>query len=236
MPIQAVEPRRLYRQIADQLGRLIDAGEYAPGERLPAERSLAEKLNVSRPSVREALIALEVEGRIEIRGGSGIYVTRGQARAADRPKPTADPGPFELLEARLIIEPEIAALAARNTNPALVERLRDAIGRMEASDADRLEGLTHDRRFHAILAEGSGNAALAAVMQTLWDSRIGPLYVRLEQHFHSAPIWHRAIDEHREILAAIEAGDAKAARTAMARHIRNARDRFSSNWQAIRSR
>src|SRR6185436_8232886 len=75
VPLEAVEARRLYRQVADQLRALIDSGEYAVGSRLPTERDLAEQLKVSRPTVREALIALEVEGRVRIRVGSGIYVT-----------------------------------------------------------------------------------------------------------------------------------------------------------------
>ena len=72
MPLQTVEPQRLYRQIAEQLRQLIASGEFAVGARLPAERELASQLGVSRPSVREALIALEVEGIIEVRTGSGI--------------------------------------------------------------------------------------------------------------------------------------------------------------------
>src|SRR5712671_6895877 len=74
MPIQTIEPRRLYRQIADQLRSLIEHGEYKVGTRLPPERDLATQLGVSRPSVREALIALEVEGLVEVRMGSGVYV------------------------------------------------------------------------------------------------------------------------------------------------------------------
>ncbi|MFX5271933.1 GntR family transcriptional regulator, partial [Acinetobacter baumannii] len=74
MPLEAVEARRLYRQIADQLRGLIERGEYAVGTKLPTERDLAEQLKVSRPTVREALIALEVEGLVRIRVGSGIYV------------------------------------------------------------------------------------------------------------------------------------------------------------------
>jgi len=74
MPIQALGPQRLYRQIAEQLRTLIGKGEFAPGARLPAERDLAKQLGVSRPSVREALIALEVEGWVEVRTGSGVYV------------------------------------------------------------------------------------------------------------------------------------------------------------------
>jgi DNA-binding FadR family transcriptional regulator len=231
MPIQAVEPRRLYRQIADQLGRLIDGGEFRAGERLPPERTLAETLKVSRPSVREALIALEVEGRVEIRGGSGIYVA--ERRSAPRKSaPPADPGPFEILEARLVVEPEVAALAARQPTPALVARLEDALAGMRHADASRLDGLEHDRRFHAALAEGAGNAALVLVLNTLWDVRVGPLYVQLESHFHEPPVWQKAIDEHVAILEAVRAGDPKAAKAAMTRHLRNARDRFGSRFKA----
>src|SRR5215813_7198013 len=82
LPLEAIEPRRLYRQIADQLRHLIDQGEYAVGSRLPAERMLADRLGVSRPTVREALIALEVEGRLKIRVGSGIYVVEPQPAVA----------------------------------------------------------------------------------------------------------------------------------------------------------
>ena len=79
MPLQLLEPKRLYRQIAEQLRALMEAGEFAIGQRLPAERDLAAQLGVSRPSVREALIALEVEGWVEVRGGSGVYVLRDTA-------------------------------------------------------------------------------------------------------------------------------------------------------------
>ena len=85
MPIQAVESQRLYRQIAGQLSTLIASGEFAPGARLPSERDLAVQLGVSRPSVREALIALEVEGKVEVRVGAGIFV------AAARPVVVANP-------------------------------------------------------------------------------------------------------------------------------------------------
>src|SRR5215475_9393917 len=78
LPLEVLAPRRLYRQIADQLRQLIDDGEYPVGSRLPTERELAEKLGVSRPTVREALVALEVEGRLRIKVGSGIYVIEHQ--------------------------------------------------------------------------------------------------------------------------------------------------------------
>src|SRR5689334_18325649 len=113
MPLQAVDNRRLYRQIADQIAALIENGEYGSGQRLPPERDLARQLGVSRPSVREALIALEVEGYVEVRVGSGVYVL-GRPRASAAPKLPADSGPFELIKARWLIEAECAALAAKH--------------------------------------------------------------------------------------------------------------------------
>ena len=112
MPLEAVEARRLYRQVADQLRSLIDSGEYAVGSRLPTERELAEQLKISRPTVREALIALEVEGRVRIRVGSGIYVI-DPADAAPTPAVGGIEGPFELLRAREFLESAIAEQAAR---------------------------------------------------------------------------------------------------------------------------
>src|SRR4051812_37156013 len=118
MPLQAVESSRLYRQIAEQLRGLITDGEFTAGTRLPAERDLARQLGVSRPSVREALIALEVEGWVEVRTGSGIYVQgqsqrNGAARAAAA-NGAAEWGPLEVMRARELVEGEVAALAARH--------------------------------------------------------------------------------------------------------------------------
>src|ERR1700758_3079561 len=99
MPIHSIEPRRLYRQIADQIRTLIRSREFPAGSRLPPERDLARQLGVSRPSVREALIALEVEGLVEVRIGSGIYVL-GSGSGEQGPPVQAALGPFELLRAR----------------------------------------------------------------------------------------------------------------------------------------
>src|SRR5579859_3909602 len=95
MPIQIIEGRRLYRQIAAQLSALIASGEFKPGERLPPERELARQLGVSRPSVREALICLEVEGKVDVRVGAGIFVVAPQALPATSATDEG-PGPYEL--------------------------------------------------------------------------------------------------------------------------------------------
>jgi DNA-binding FadR family transcriptional regulator len=233
MPIESIDNRRLYRQIADQIGRLIESGEYQAGERLPAERVLAEQLNVSRPTVREALIALEMEGRVDIRGGAGVFVLEAgsePARSAASTEVPA-PGPFEVLFARDLIEPDVAALAAKNATAEHLLAMSQALADMVCCTASNPQRLDYDRRFHFALAEASGNSALVLAIHALWAPREQPVYLRLEDHFHSEPVWQRAIIEHREMLEAVKRGDAKGARAAMHRHLKNARMRFVSHWK-----
>ena len=233
MPLQVVENRRLYRQIADQIAALIERGEYGVGQRLPPERDLAKQLGVSRPSVREALIALEVEGYVEVRVGSGVYVLRPPTADAGERLP-ADSGPFELIKARWLIEAECAALAAKQATRAQVRAMEDALDAMQADRDKGVMPLGADRLFHLRIAEASGNSALALVVKTLWDQRTGPLFLRLEHHFDTPALWTVAIREHREIVAAIERHDAAAARGAMRRHMNHAAKRFSTSWDKRR--
>ena len=231
MPLQTVENRRLYRQIADQIAALIESGEYARGARLPPERDLAQQLGVSRPSVREALIALEVEGYVEVRVGSGVYVLR--SRPAGRVAPLAsDTGPFELIRARSLIEGECAALAAKEATRAQVRSMAEAFEAMVAARDGGGDVLTHDRLFHLRIAEACGNSALTLVVNTLWNQRMGPLFMQLEHHYDSPELWSAAVLEHRDILAAIQKGDPAGARAAMRRHMNQSAKRFSTSWGA----
>src|SRR5688500_9079930 len=230
MPLQAVESRRLYRQIADQIAALIERGEYGAGARLPPERDLAKQLGVSRPSVREALIALEVEGYVEVRIGSGVYVVGPPPASGVANAMAEDSGPFELIKARWLIEAECAALAARHATRAQVRAMEEALDEMEAERSRGVMPLASDRLFHLRIAEASGNSALALVVKTLWDQRTGPLFLRLEHHYDTPALWAVAIREHREIVAAIARHDAGAARSAMRRHMNHAAKRFSSSW------
>jgi len=230
MPLQAVESRRLYRQIADQIAALIDRGEYGAGERLPPERDLAKQLGVSRPSVREALIALEVEGLVEVRIGSGIYVRAQDGNAAAAAEAAA--GPFELLRARYVIEAECAALAAKSAKRAQVQAIADALDEMDQEMAAGREPLPCDRLFHLRIAEATGNGALVHVIKLLWDERTGPLFSRLEHHYDSPGLWRSAMIEHRKVLESIAAHDPDAARAAMQRHLDHAYKRFSKGWNA----
>ena len=229
MPFHSIEPRRLYRQIADQIRTLIKSGEYRAGARLPPERDLAKQLGVSRPSVREALIALEVEGLVEVRIGSGIYVQDAAiADAANEGDTTA--GPFELIRARYVIESECAALAAKSAKKPQVHAIAEALAAMDHDVNSKHPAQDGDRQFHMRIAEGTGNSALVAVVRMLWDERTGPLYKQLENHYDTPSLWEHAMTEHRAVYKAIAARDANAARTAMQRHLNQAYKRFSTSW------
>lgn len=235
MPLQTVEPQRLYRQIAEQLRTLMSAGEFVAGTRLPAERDLAKQLGVSRPSVREALIALEVEGWVEVRTGSGVYVkdraaTNGKGQG-HTPIPPTEWGPLELIRARRVVEGEVAALAAVQAKRKDTDAMRRAIDAMQI-DADRnVMPLDGDRAFHTSIVQACGNVVLLETVQGFWDSRRGPLFERLGGYFETVDSWRAAITEHEAIHDAIRARDPDAARTAMHSHLDKSHARFSASWR-----
>ncbi|HQU48113.1 MAG TPA: FadR/GntR family transcriptional regulator [Casimicrobiaceae bacterium] len=233
MPFQSIEPRRLYRQIADQIRGLILAGEFSPGSRLPPERDLAKQLGVSRPSVREALIALEVEGLVEVRIGSGIYVLGPGGGGDEAAANDAAAGPFELLRARYVIEAECAALAAKSARKAQIAAIEVSLDDMERDRRDGRQPLASDRLFHLRIAEATGNGALVQVVKLLWEERTGPLYKQLEHHYDSPELWTAAMAEHRSVLKAIAQRDPAAARSAMQRHLNHAYKRFSKGWDTL---
>lgn len=237
MPLQTVAPQRLYQQIADQLRTLITAGEFTPGSRLPAERDLAKQLGVSRPSVREALIALEVEGWVEVRTGSGVYVQdRSSTTAARGSQITVNEwGPLELIRARRVLEGEIASLAAGMAKRKDIAAMRQALADM-VRDADAgtlpIEG---DRAFHSAIVQSTGNTVLIETIHGFWDSRRGPLFERLGGYFETVASWRSAIAEHTAILDAIVAHDAAGARAAMHAHMDKSHTRFSASWRRAKA-
>jgi DNA-binding FadR family transcriptional regulator len=216
MPFQSIEPRRLYRQIADQIRALIRRGEFATGSRLPPERDLARQLGVSRPSVREALIALEVEGLVDVRIGSGIYVRAPDAAVAtDAPEATA--GPFELLRARYVIESECAALAAKSAKRAQVAAIGEALDEMDREMEEGRQPLPGDRLFHLRIRSHRQRRAVHVI--AAWDS--GPVRCSAAQAPTISPdLWKSAMSEHRAENRSPR--DPDAARIAMQRHLNHA--------------
>ena len=228
MPIQAIEAQRLYQQIAQQLRQLITSGEFPPGSRLPAERELAALLGVSRPSVREALIALEVEGWVEVRTGSGVYVLRDSAQRAA--VAATEWGPLEVIRARRVVEGEVAALAAQFRQTPHLQGMQAALQSMQADAQAGRAPLEGDRAFHLTLAAACGNAVLADTVTQFWDARKGPLFERLGDYFETPDSWRSAIAEHQRVLQALQAGDADAARAAMHHHMDQSHERFNASW------
>jgi DNA-binding FadR family transcriptional regulator len=230
MPLHPLEPQRLYRQIAEQLRAGMLSGEFAVGTRLPAERELALQLGVSRPSVREALIALEVEGWVEVRTGSGVYVlARGQS-SKGTPIAAAEWGPLELIRARRVVEGETAALAATLAQPAHLAAMDQALLTMRSEAALGQPPLEGDRAFHSAIVQACGNAVLVETVHGFWDARRGPLFTRLGGYFETPASWRTALKEHQTILAAIRAQDPAAARAAMHAHMDKSHSRLSASW------
>jgi DNA-binding FadR family transcriptional regulator len=234
VPLQTVEPQRLYRQIADQLRALIAKGEFAVGDRLPAERDLSKHLGVSRPSVREALIALEVEGWVEVRTGSGVYVL-DRSRRASAPVAETEWGPLELIRARRVVEGETAAIAALQRKRSHLDAIDRAIATMrELADRNTMP-LEGDRAFHVAIVEACDNVVLAETVQGFWDSRKGPIFTRLGGYFETVKSWRSAIAEHEAIRDAIAVRDAAAARAAMHAHMDKSHQRFSASWRRAKA-
>jgi len=246
--LEPVAVTRLYRMISRQIADKIQAGDFPAGSRLPAERDLAASLHVSRTTVREALIALELDGYVEIRIGAGVFVTgarpggpgsflrherSGSPASGGAPEPVAalraeDMTPFELIVVHLLVEPESAALAARNGTPDQLRAI-DAATRGLGHSGSPAE---QNREFHLAIAKASGNAALAATIGHLWGLRSNSvIYTKLEGHFMAEKIWQLAEAEHDDVALAIARRDPAAARRAMRAHFLAIRKRLRNDFK-----
>ena len=221
MQIEAVKVRRLYLEVASQIEEMITSGSIKPGERLPAERNLAVSFKVSRPTIREAMIALEIAGLVEIRTGSGIYALAPKGSSLEGELANDGPGPFEILESRLLIEVETVVLAATRISKAQLKELEQALLEMEQGDNGRITEQA-DKRFHCIIGEASQNSALASVVEWLWElrnkSKISTIFHRRVREEGV----HPSMDEHRRIFQALKNRNPVQAREAMRTHIANA--------------
>lgn len=219
---------RRYREIADLIAGRIAAGTYARGERLPSERELVEELGVSRPTLREALIALEIMGHVDVRGGSGIYVVDSDHR---QPALDLGIGTFELLEARKIIEADVAAIAARYIDGDQLLKLRHLVEQqIKGLEQDSSLFEAADKGFHIFIAKISGNGALLHVVEELWKFRQeSDIWRMIDERADAKSLRARAIDDHIKITAAMEAHDPGAAFESMSQHMQNNIDWRLSN-------
>lgn len=205
--------KRLHQSIARQIAELIDQGVYPAGTRLPGERELAEKFEVSRVTIREAEIALQAIGRLEIKTGSGVYVSEKRPEVIGA-LPAASA--FEVTEARLLIESEAAALAARNISEEGIARLKTLIDRMGKADHD--EANKADAEFHLTIAEASNNEALVHTIRQLWQMREKIPDVKATYEAVCVNDAQTRMEEHREVFNALRDRDPARARAAMRDH------------------
>ncbi|MDR5780443.1 FadR/GntR family transcriptional regulator [Caballeronia sp. LZ065] len=226
MSVKPPETRRLYLQIADKLRGLIEQQDFAPNGRLPSERELAQRLGVSRPSVREALVALELEGRVEIRMGSGVYIVATPVAKPPATETELGESPIEIMNARSVIEGAIAASVAPFVKPKALKALRALYESMAREVENGQVPMAADRAFHIAIAQMAGNDVLVRTVGSLYDERHSPLSSTLRGHFEGEETWLAALGEHREILEALEARDAVQAQAAMQRHMRQSAARL----------
>jgi GntR family hexuronate regulon transcriptional repressor len=207
---------RLYQDLARTLLHELASGKYAVGARLPAERELASQYEVSRPTVREAIIALEVQGFVEVRVGSGAYVVRLPGKDS---APGFDVSALELTEARLLFEGEAAALAATQITEQELVELDRLLAQIAQENLDPHGSVEADRAFHIAIARASRNKAVEQVIEQLWRLRFtSPEASLLHEKARTANI-KPVVDEHGAVLAALRARDAMGARAAMRRHL-----------------
>lgn len=207
---------RLYQDLARKLMAELASGQYSVGDRLPAERELSIQYSVSRPTVREAVIALEVQGLVEVRIGSGAYVRR---LPGTEDIPGFNITAFELTEARLLIEGEAAALAATQITPEEVADLAALVEEIERENSRPQGAEQADRAFHVAIARATRNNAMTEAVERLWDLRArSPESALLHEKARVANV-KPVVDEHTAILETLKAGDPVAARAAMRAHL-----------------
>lgn len=207
---------RLYQQVARKLFDQLAAQVYSVGDRLPAERDLAVEHNVSRPTVREAIIALEVQGLVEVKVGSGAYVIKIPGKTD---KPGFNVTAFELTEARLVIEGEAAALAAMHITDAELDEL-DVLVKQINSENRRPDGMDNaDREFHFLIARATRNAALVNAIEQLWLLRASSPDIALLLGKARAAKVMPVVAEHRAVAVALRGRDPAKARAAMRDHL-----------------
>lgn len=207
--------KRLYHDIADKIINLIKEGIFIPGARLPSERELSERFGVSRVTVREAEIALQAKGLIEIRTGSGVYVSKKQPSF---PSDAQHISAFELTEARSMVESEAAALAAQNISQRDLQKLDELINDMGSEDTALATAA--DNEFHITIAEATGNSAIVYTIKSLWRMRSELPQIKTAYESVCKIDATSRVKEHREIYDALEARNPMAARQAMRGHFR----------------
>lgn len=225
MPFEKVKPRKVSSIAAEQIVEAIKRGDFAVGSKLPSEFELAEQMGVSRPSIREALSALQAMSIIESRPGSGNYVLRAPSLHDETHTVhliESEAGCLEVMEARKTLEPPVAALIASRQSDGALSELNETVEimREHAARDDFDAYFDADKAFHVALAEAAGNplviAALAPLTRTM-DQRV---YREFTRHYYLKNVedLQHVVDLHSQIVEAIERSDSDTAFAKMDEH------------------
>jgi GntR family transcriptional repressor for pyruvate dehydrogenase complex len=219
----AVGHSQLTMQVVDHVRALIASGTLRPGDRLPPERELARELKISRSSLRAGIGFLSAMGVLKSRHGAGTFVSSGPP-ALDSSSLTVLGAlhgflPWQMFEARLVIEASVASLAAERATDEHIAELAEEVAEMYASLSDPQEYLIHDIRFHRTIARAAGNPILAALMETITSN----LYDTRRLTVANSQDLKESAEMHREIYRAIRSHNPPQAKYAMEQHLNLAR-------------
>jgi GntR family transcriptional repressor for pyruvate dehydrogenase complex len=217
--LQAIKKTRIYEEVIGQLQELIKAGKLKAGDKLPPERDLAEAFKVSRTSVREAIRALETQGLVVSRPGSGTFISAPSIESIVQPlavllcqeKDTL----VDIFEMRLLVEPHIAALAAERATAADILQLKDILEDQQQQIARGESGVEADTSFHLAMAQATQNMALVQLVSLIVEI-LGP---SREKSLQTRGRSRKSLAAHRDVLTAIAEQDPKKTQAAMRRHI-----------------
>lgn len=230
-------PKRLYQEIGIALKKRIANGEFSIGQKLPPEREIAHTMNVSRAVVREALIMLELQKIVNVRKGSGVYVTHipsdnhiSQAHLTnDIDGKNNDAGPFESLQARQLLESRIAEFAATQITKKDIEKLRAALNMERQNLENNSKDYDGDEMFHMAIANATQNSVLSGMVRELWTQRNNsPMRRQLHLHINNEDYRKVWLKDHENILASLQRKDAAGARDAMWQHLENVKQTLFS--------
>jgi GntR family transcriptional repressor for pyruvate dehydrogenase complex len=222
-----VKQEKLYSQVYEQVIDLIERGEFAQGDRLPPERELAQKLNVSRATLREALTVMQMMGVVKTVSGQGTFIGKLPAsNTISLPLPQLGESPFVILEARKAIEPAIARLAAEVSTDESHQKIEAILEWMEADHttnqvvSDRFsEG---DRQFHLEIAHSTENPVIITIQEMIYTYTGQALWLTLMRHssFSTPNRWEKSLHEHRVIYEAIRDRNPDLASARVQAHLR----------------
>ena len=231
---------RRYVSIGLDLLKQLEKGIYKVGDRLPTERDIAEQYEGSRTVIREAIIMLELEGLVEVRKGSGVYVValpNEERKVLQAPSTTEtlttqsqflfgnDVGPFEMLQGRQLIESNIAEFAATQITKSEIMDMRSVLNleREAIEGGDYAED--YDKRFHMLIAQATKNTFLIDISELMWAKRAeSKMWAQLHSHIDSTEYRKQWLEDHAQILSALQRKDSTAAKRAMWEHLESVKN------------